>query len=142
MDTSVLVAGLAAFRPETGASNASALFLREWIERRTFVWLLTEEILEEYKVVMARLGVRRHLIGKLINLLREEVEMVPVSRSARISPDPGDDPFCACAEDGMADFLVTLNRKDFPQHLLRAHVIGPADAVPTSARKKRPRPAR
>jgi predicted nucleic acid-binding protein len=31
-----------------------------------------------------------------------------------ISPDPDDEPFCACAEAGNADFIVTLNPVDFP----------------------------
>jgi hypothetical protein len=58
-----------------------------------------------------------------------------------VSPDPGDEPFCACAEQGDADFIVTLNPKDFPQALLSAHVIGPEDPIPTTGRKKKPRKA-
>jgi len=42
-----------------------------------------------------------------------------------ISPDPGDDPFCLCAEQGRADFVVTLNPKDFPQDRLKATVVLP-----------------
>jgi hypothetical protein len=41
------------------------------------------------------------------------------------SPDPKDDPFCLCSEEGNADFIVTLNPKDFPQERLRAKVISP-----------------
>ena len=40
----------------------------------TFTWLVTEEILSEYKGVLGKLGVRRHLGGEIINLLREEAE--------------------------------------------------------------------
>jgi hypothetical protein len=53
-----------------------------------------------------------------------------------ISPDPGDEPFCICAENGNADFIVTLNPDDFPQHKLRALVIAPGDPIPTTARKR------
>jgi predicted nucleic acid-binding protein len=42
-----------------------------------------------------------------------------------ISPDPKDDQFCLCAEQGKADFLVTLNPQDFPQGLLKAKVTDP-----------------
>jgi hypothetical protein len=42
-----------------------------------------------------------------------------------VSPDPKDDPFCLCSEEGNADFIVTLNPKDFPQERLRAKVISP-----------------
>ena len=63
-----------------------------------FVWLITEDILEEYKEVLKRLRVRPNLIGKVINLIRERAEEVRVRSSAEISPDPKDDPFCLCAE--------------------------------------------
>ena len=100
---------------------------------------MSDEILHEYKRIMARLGVRRPLIGKIVNLLREETELVLSSVLPNISPDPGDDPFCGCAEAGRADFIVTMNPKDFPQSLLSAHVIKPGERIPTTARRKRPR---
>jgi hypothetical protein len=63
--------------------------LREWIEAGTFVWLITEEILDEYKEVLKRLNVRPALIGKIINLIRERAEQVDSRSSIEISPDPG-----------------------------------------------------
>jgi predicted nucleic acid-binding protein len=137
VDTSVLVAGIAGFKStEIAPKNPSASLLRDWIEGDTFVWLVSDEILLEYKRVLERLGVRRPLIGKIINLPREEAELVPASALPGISPDPGDDPFCGCAEAGRADFIVTLNPKDFPQTHLSAHVIKPGEDVPTTARRK------
>ena len=142
MDTSVLVAGITGLKStEIVPKNVSAKLLRDWIEEDTFVWLLSDEILLEYKLVLGRLGVRRPLIGKIVNLLREEAEHVPTSTPPNISPDAGDDPFCACAETGRADFIVTLNSKDFPQSLLSAHVIKPGERIPTTARLKRSRRA-
>ena len=135
MDTSVLVAGIAGFK-DREATNPSAILLREWVENGTFTWLVTEEILTEYKMVLARLRVRRNVIGGLINRLREEAETVQVRRSAEVSPDPDDDPFCDCAEEGRADFIVTLNPKDFPQRPLRAKVIAPGEAIPTTAGRR------
>lgn len=140
IDTSVLVAGIAGLKSlEIALRNPSAKLLRNWIEGDTFVWLVSDEILLEYKRVLGRLGVRRPLIGKIVNLLREEAEPVPASALPEISPDPGDDPFCACAETGRADFIVTLNPKDFPQSLLSAHVIKPGERIPTTARRTQPR---
>jgi len=137
VDTSVLVAGIAGLKSlEITPKNPSAKLLRDWIEGDTFVWLLSDEILLEYKHVLTRLGVRRPVIGKVLNLIREEAEFVAVSALPEISPDPGDDPFCACAETGSADFIVTLNPKDFPQQLLTAHVIVPSERIPTTARRK------
>lgn len=137
VDTCVLLAGIAGFKSlNIPLKNPSAKLLREWTERDTFVWLLTDEILLEYKQILARFGVRRPLIGKVLNLLREEAEFISVYSSPDISPDPGDNSFCACAEIGRADFIVTLNPKDFPQTLLSAHVIGPGESIPTTARRR------
>ena len=66
-----------------------------------FGWI-TDELVAEYKRVLARLGVRRSLIGKIVNLLRDEAELVAVTKMPDLSPDPGDDPFCACSETDKA----------------------------------------
>jgi len=115
--------------------NASATLLRDWLEQGTFTWLLTEEIVSEYKAVLGRLGVRRILIGEIINLLREEAEFVAVRGEVDVSPDPDDNAFCACAEQGHAAFIATLNRKHFPQRKLTAKVIAPGDPIPTTRRR-------
>ncbi len=115
VDTSVLVAGVAGFKGRRSVRNPSASFLRDWIERATFTWLVSEDIIAEYKEVLTRLGVRRNLVGEVINLLREDTEMVEVRTTGDVSPDPDDNSFCACAEQGRAAFIATLNPKDFPQ---------------------------
>ena len=120
------MAGISGFRePFVPGRNPSADVLHRWAERNNFVWLVTEDILEEYKEVLKRLRVRPNLIGKVINLIRERAEEVKVHASAQISPDPKDDAFCLCAESGKADFVVTLNPKDFPQDRLKATVVLP-----------------
>ncbi|MGB8065478.1 MAG: PIN domain-containing protein [Candidatus Sulfotelmatobacter sp.] len=131
VDTSVLVAGVAGMKGSVHESNvASANFIQRWVEKRPFVWLITEEIVEEYREVLARLGVRRPLIGKIINTLRAKGEPVKPGPTRNLSPDPDDNHICDCAEYGDADFIVTLNPKDFPQASLRAKVIGPDDPLP------------
>jgi predicted nucleic acid-binding protein len=72
IDTSVLAAGIAGFKSWRAVRNPSASLLRDWLENATFTWLVTEDILAEYKEVLTRLGVRRNLIGEVINRLREE----------------------------------------------------------------------
>jgi putative PIN family toxin of toxin-antitoxin system len=127
VDTSVLLARVAGFR--NVGHNASASLLKRWVSDNTFTWLISEQILDEYKEVLARQKVRRELIGRIINLLREEASLVLVKRTETVSPDPGDDPICACAEEGDADFIVTLNPRDFPQRKLKARVIAPSDPL-------------
>ena len=82
--------------------------------------------MDEYKEVLKRLGVRRNLIGRVISLIRERAEEIKLRSSIEISPDPGDEPFCHCSEQGKADFIVTLNPDDFPQERLKAKVVAPA----------------
>ncbi len=127
VDTSVVISGIAAFKRSFVAGRTdSGDLLFEWIGRGRFTWLVSAEILDEYKEVARRLNVRPSIAGRLINLLNEEAEEVVVERTSELSPDPGDNCFCACAQEGRADFLVTLNPKDFPQKVLSAKVVSPA----------------
>ena len=130
VDTSVLVAGISGFRhPFVSGRNASADVLHRWAAKNNFVWLISEDVLDEYKEVLRRLRVRSHSIGRVINLIRERAEEVNVRTLTQLSPDPSDDAFCLCAERGKADFIVTLNPRDFPDERLSARVIAPAFLV-------------
>lgn len=122
------MAGISGFK-ETYARGRkpSADLLHRWAEQQNFLWLVSEDILNEYKEVLRRLRVRSHVIGKFVNLIRERAVEIKVDYSAEISPDPGDDPFCLCAEQGKADLIVTLNPKDFPQDRLKAIVMLPEE---------------
>ena len=137
VDTSVVVAGVAGFKPDVEPMNASAILLRDWVDNDTFTWLMTADILEEYAAVLAGLRVRPAVIGRLVNLLREEAEWIEPRRTVEADPDPEDSPFWTCADAGDADFVVTLNRKDFPQARLKARVIGPGNPVPSARRRMR-----
>ena len=124
VDTNVVVAGISGFRDQYVAGRIpSADLLHRWADEEHFVWLYSEDILAEYKEVLKRLHVRSAAIGALINFIRERGESVEIRSSAEISPDPKDDAFCICAEEGGADFIFTLNPKDFPQSRLKAKVI-------------------
>jgi hypothetical protein len=90
VDTSVLVAGISGSRePFVSGRNPSADVLHRWGERNDFVWLITEDILEEYKEVLKRLRVCPNLIGRVINLVRERAEEVffqTLLAAAKLSP--------------------------------------------------------
>ena len=45
---------------------------------------------------------------------------------------------CAWAEHRRADFIATLNKKDFPKRQLSARVITPDQALPTRRSSKKP----
>jgi hypothetical protein len=66
VDTSVLVAGISGFRePFVPGRNPSADLLQRWAEDNNFVWLVTEDILDEYKEILKRRRVRSNLIGRV-----------------------------------------------------------------------------
>ena len=81
----MLVAGVAGFKSGRSAENPSASLLRDWLENGTFTWLITEDIVAEYKGVLTKLGVRRNLVGTIINLLREEAEVVDVRVACEVA---------------------------------------------------------
>jgi predicted nucleic acid-binding protein len=132
----VVISGISAFKGSfVPGKSSSADMLRGWAEGGSFVWLVTPEILEEYREVAKRLNVRPNVAGRLINLLHEEAEDVAVGEAIQISPDPKDNCFCGCAEEGRADFLVTLNPGDFPQKRLSARVVSPAEFLKRMRRR-------
>jgi predicted nucleic acid-binding protein len=126
VDTNVVVAGISGFREQYIPGRiASADLLHRWAGEDHFVWLYSEDVLAEYKDVLKRLHVRSAAIGTLINIIRELGEPVEIRSSDELSPDPKDDAFCICAEEGSADYIYTLNPRDFPQSRLKAKVIQP-----------------
>ena len=92
----MLVAGIAGFKSWRAAENPSASFLRDWLEHATFTWLVSEDIISEHKEVLTRLGVRRNLVGEVINLLREEAEFVEVRITSDASPSRRQSVLCLC----------------------------------------------
>jgi predicted nucleic acid-binding protein len=62
VDTSVVIAGVSAFKGSfVRRENPSADALWEWVENGSFVWLVTPDILQEYRRVAKRLKVRPHV---------------------------------------------------------------------------------
>jgi predicted nucleic acid-binding protein len=84
VDTSVLVAGIAGFKTEKPTTNPSAVFLRTWIERDTFTWLISAAILDEYVEVLRRCGVRRSVVGRVVNLTLAFITFVVYTMRPRI----------------------------------------------------------
>lgn len=126
VDTSVVVAGISGFKRQAlERVNFNAQLLRKWIEGGHFVWLYSEDILDEYRYVLAKRGVSKSVIGRLVNLLKEEGEEICVKRYDSVSPHTGDNAFCGCAKAGNANYIVTNNVKHFPQQAIRARVISP-----------------
>jgi putative PIN family toxin of toxin-antitoxin system len=75
------------------------------------------EMLREYSDVLLRpkFGFPAAVVDALLDLLRLHGNLLDPTPIARTSPDPGDDKFIACALAGKAGFLVTGNKRHFPQ---------------------------
>ena len=77
IDTSVLVAGVSGFKETyVRGRNPSGDVLHNWAKQQIFVWLVSEDVLNEDKEILRRLPVRSYLIGRVVNLIRERAEEV------------------------------------------------------------------
>jgi putative PIN family toxin of toxin-antitoxin system len=110
IDTNVLVSAMI-----SPAGNEALVVLA--INQRLVVPCFSREILKEYSDVLLRprFAFLVDEVDALLDMLRRcgaDVEPVPI---APTSPDPDDDKFIACALAGNADFLVTGNKRHFPE---------------------------
>ena len=82
--------------------------------------LFSEEILSEYREVLLRpkFGFQESEVSPLLDLLVRRGRLLEVRDRPRLSPDAEDDKFIACALEGEAEFLVTGNKRHFPQNRL------------------------
>jgi predicted nucleic acid-binding protein len=77
-----------------------------------------DEILEEYRLVLSRtrFGFEETILEQLFLLLSTRGQRIaPREDTTVVSPDPDDTKFILCSLEASADFLVTGNRKHFPQ---------------------------
>lgn len=77
----------------------------------------SEEILDEYTAVLARpkFAFPADEITALLEIFRGSGELVVPKAFGTVSVDPGDTKFLQCAETAQADYLVTGNKRHFPE---------------------------
>ena len=110
IDTNVLVSAMI-----SREGNEALIVLA--ISQGLVVPCVSAEILREYSGVLQRekFGFSSDEVEALLGLFQRQgvlLEAVPITN---LSPDPDDDKFIACALVGNAEFLVTGNKKHFPQ---------------------------
>jgi uncharacterized protein len=110
IDTNVLVSAMI-----SSAGNEALLLMA--INQGLIAPYFSPEILDEYAEVLLRprFGFPVEEVDALLDLFRRRGNLLNPQSTARISPDPDDDKFIACALAGAADFLVTGNKRHFPQ---------------------------
>lgn len=110
IDTNVLVSAMI-----SSAGNEALLLMA--INQGLVTPYFSPEILDEYSEVLLRPRFRfpGNEVDALLDLFRLRGKLLNPESTARISPDPDDDKLIACALAAEADFLVTGNKRHFPQ---------------------------
>jgi putative PIN family toxin of toxin-antitoxin system len=131
IDTNVLVSGLLR---SSGNEALIILAVHQGVVRPCF----TEAILEEYAAVLARpkFSFPAEEIEALIAMLRHNGELFEPKDTAATSPDPADTKFLQCAQAAQAEFIITGNKRDFPQSSYGStHVVGAGELLDRIARE-------
>jgi uncharacterized protein len=110
IDTNVLVSGLLAPR-----GNEALILLA--VHRGLVHPCFSEEILEEYAAVLARpkFAFPPDEMAAVLAMLRQQGELFHSTASLAASVDPGDTKFLQCPEAAQADYIVTGNKRHFPE---------------------------
>jgi putative PIN family toxin of toxin-antitoxin system len=111
VDTNIVVSALISpFGNEANVLHA--------IESGLITPCFSNKMLDEYGGVLGRrkFALSEYEIGGLTGLLKSKGLPIDPTTVARLSPDPQDDEFIACAAAARADYPVTGNKRHFPQH--------------------------
>jgi putative PIN family toxin of toxin-antitoxin system len=130
LDTTVMVAAL------RSAAGASRQLVVAALEKR-FELLLSVPLFIEYEAVLTRKehlrasGLKRAEVMALLDALAIVAEpVVPNFRWRPMLRDPNDDMVFEAALNGQADLLVTFNKRDFEQSMLKhLRIASPAEAL-------------
>jgi putative PIN family toxin of toxin-antitoxin system len=111
----------------------SAVLKPDGLQRTVFLlatakparWYVTDPIMEEYSVVLARpeLKIRRSLRLQVVQLIKNHTYSVTPSRLPQLTTDPDDNIFLECADAARADYLVTGNQRHFPRFWKKTKII-------------------
>lgn len=109
IDTNVLVSAVLRDR----APEAVILFV---LEQDGFTWIVSEDILTEYRNVLARkrLGIPELIQQRWLRLISTLASIITVDQTISFPRDPKDAKFLACALSASADFVITGDR-DFSE---------------------------
>ncbi len=78
---------------------------------------MSHEIFEEYSGVLrrTRFGIPFDLVANSLKLVRNAAKFVRPKRTLNVASDADDNKFLECADESGADYLVTGNKRHFPE---------------------------
>lgn len=118
LDTNVIVS---AHLKEQGFER----FVLDLALARKLQLFLSAEILEEYEGVLRRpaFKLKPDKVAASLRLIEKAALMVRPGKKITAAKDADDNKFLECAEEAQADYLVTGNKRHFPQHWQRTRIV-------------------
>lgn len=92
---------------------------------------VSREILTEYREVLARprFGIRAERLAESLRLIKSAAKTVKPREKLRLSPDEDDNKFLECAAEAQAHYLVTGNKRHFPQSVGETLVVNARELI-------------
>jgi putative PIN family toxin of toxin-antitoxin system len=118
LDTNVIVS---AHLKEDGLER----FALDLALARKLQLFLSAEVLEEYEGVLTRpiFKLNSDKVAASLRLIAKAAIMVHPEKRAKAAKDPDDNKFLECAAEAQADYLVTGNKKHFPQRWQHTRIV-------------------
>ena len=94
-----------------------------------FTLCISQEVLSEYQEVLARPKFSRELerIKTVLEGIEETSAVIVPRQRLTLSSDEEDNRLLECAQAAKADFLVTGNRKHFPDRMDEVRILSPRE---------------
>jgi uncharacterized protein len=91
----------------------------------------SEAVLAEYASVLGRpkFSITRKRLARSMDLIRKSAHIVRPSRRLTVAQDPSDNCFLECAEAARADYLVTGNKRHFPERWRQTLIVNARELI-------------
>ncbi len=111
LDTNIIVSSLL-------SRTGNEARLMELVQRQALTVAVSTATLAEYENVLTRpkFGFTPAVIDRSLHFFRLAPVVVHPTHRLAVSPDDSDNRFLECAEAASADFLITGNRRHFPDN--------------------------
>lgn len=118
IDTNIFLAGL--LNADGGAAKITRAF-----QNGEFELIITHEVFDEYVRVIHLFDndVPAHKSEELLELVFAKADKVRPATARGLCSDPDDEKFLSAALGGHADFIVTKNKKHFPNDATSVKIV-------------------